>query len=262
MKTKIYLVENCYEDPNKVYIGKTINCRKNNHQQTYGKNIIYSYIDEIDSLDYQDWKPLEIYWIEQFRQWGFEILNNNEGGGGPSKWSDELLNSKENQIRKEKIKNNKERANKISVKTKGIPLSDERKEKLRGPRPHLLGLKKKGWSEESKQNQSKKLKGREAIWFKNIPLSEEHKNKISNTKKGKPSGTKGIKRPYLKENPNSQKPVIQYSLDEIFIKEYPSATEAARQLGISNSVCISRCCNNKNKTAFGYKWKFKNKILL
>jgi hypothetical protein len=29
--TKIYLVENCYGDPNKVYIGKTINSRKKVH---------------------------------------------------------------------------------------------------------------------------------------------------------------------------------------------------------------------------------------
>jgi hypothetical protein len=37
--TKIYLVENCYGDPNKVYIGKTINSRELNHKKTYGKYI-------------------------------------------------------------------------------------------------------------------------------------------------------------------------------------------------------------------------------
>ena len=49
--TKIYLVENCYGDLNKVYIGKTKNSRENNHKNTYGDQIIYTIIDEIPSLD-------------------------------------------------------------------------------------------------------------------------------------------------------------------------------------------------------------------
>jgi hypothetical protein len=83
-KTKIYLVENCYGDPNKVYIGKTINSRKNSHQQTYGKNIIYNELDEIFSSNKKDWEPLETYWIEQFRQWGFEVVNKRKKGGSGS----------------------------------------------------------------------------------------------------------------------------------------------------------------------------------
>ena len=81
--TKIYLVENCYGDPNKVYIGKTKESREKNHRKTYGFQIKYTFIDEIHSLNRKDWKPLECFWIEQFKQWGFEILNKNKGGGGP-----------------------------------------------------------------------------------------------------------------------------------------------------------------------------------
>ena len=57
--TKIYLVENCYDDPNKVYIGKTINSTIGPHKRTYGKNITYTIIDEIYSLDHKLLKPLE-----------------------------------------------------------------------------------------------------------------------------------------------------------------------------------------------------------
>ena len=89
--TRIYLVTNCYNNPNKVYIGKTKNCRKNKHKQTFGKNIIYTYIEEIESLNSKDWKPLECYWIEQFRQWGFEIMNQNGGGGGSSFFDDKTI---------------------------------------------------------------------------------------------------------------------------------------------------------------------------
>jgi hypothetical protein len=83
-KTKIYLVTNCYNDLNKVYIGKTINSRKNPHQRTYGKDIIYTEIDEIYSTHKQDWEPLETYWIQQFIAWGFDVVNKRKIGGSGS----------------------------------------------------------------------------------------------------------------------------------------------------------------------------------
>ena len=56
-------------------------------------------------------------------------------------------------------------------------------------------------------------------------------------------------------NRSSSKKVLQYDLDERFIKEWPSTMEIQRQLGISN-VCISYCCLGKQKTAGGYKWQY------
>jgi hypothetical protein len=82
--TYIYLIEGIDNSPYKVYIGKTKNpqMRKYLHQYKYG-NIKYSIIDQIESDDHNDWKPLESYWIYQFRVWGFEVVNKNNGGGGP-----------------------------------------------------------------------------------------------------------------------------------------------------------------------------------
>lgn len=80
--TKIYLVTNCYDNPNKVYIGKTISSREAAHKRTYGANIIYTYIDEIQSINRRDWEKIETYWIEQFKQWGFEVVNKRKKGGG------------------------------------------------------------------------------------------------------------------------------------------------------------------------------------
>lgn len=94
--TKIYLVENCYGDSNKVYIGKTKNNRTYDHRYKFGTNIKYNYIDLVLSLNRKEWGPVESYWIEQFRQWGFEIMNKNKGGGGLESHSDftKLLISK------------------------------------------------------------------------------------------------------------------------------------------------------------------------
>lgn len=93
--TKIYLVENCYGDSNKVYIGKTKNSREYPHKKTYGNQIIYTYIDEVNSLNRKDWGPIESYWLEQFRQWGFELMNKNKyGGSGPEFLSQESRDKK------------------------------------------------------------------------------------------------------------------------------------------------------------------------
>ena len=50
--------------------------------------------------------------------------------------------------------------------------------------------------------------------------------------------------------------VIQMNLDDKFIKEWESASEAAKFLGISQSS-ISQCCRNKRNKCGNYKWKFK-----
>lgn len=55
------------------------------------------------------------------------------------------------------------------------------------------------------------------------------------------------------------KPVLQYTTDAQFAKEYPSAIEASRELRLSVSGIVS-CCNGRPKytTCGGYIWKYAN----
>lgn len=56
----------------------------------------------------------------------------------------------------------------------------------------------------------------------------------------------------------TSKPILQYTKNRDFVKEYPSATEAARQMGGENYMPnISRCANGKRKTANGFIWMWK-----
>lgn len=55
---------------------------------------------------------------------------------------------------------------------------------------------------------------------------------------------------------NKCKPVLQFSLDNTFIKEFPSLGEAQRQLGFMQHN-ISKCCRGQYTQAYGYIWKFK-----
>lgn len=140
--TYIYLLENCYNDPNKVYIGKTKNIiiRERHHKRNYGSQIVFSIIDQVESFNRAEWEPLESFWLEQFRQWGFFIVNKNKkGGGGPEYWTDESkLKIKNNILRGEKIS----KANKgLSKSHKGKSFTAEHKAKIKAKRGHLLGRK-------------------------------------------------------------------------------------------------------------------------
>lgn len=50
--------------------------------------------------------------------------------------------------------------------------------------------------------------------------------------------------------------VEQYTLDGEFVAEYFSAMEAGRQ-NQCRQAGISECCNGKQKTAYGYVWRYK-----
>ena len=56
---------------------------------------------------------------------------------------------------------------------------------------------------------------------------------------------------------SKSKPVLQFTLEDILIKEYPSIKQAERETGFSHqNICA--CCNGKYKTTHGFKWKYKN----
>jgi hypothetical protein len=203
---KIYVLEkNCIP----FYIGKAKNTirRKHSHARTYGLDIQLHIIDEVE-----DWKFWECYWIEQFKQWGFKLENKNNGGGGPSSYT------------------------------------EEQKQKMRGPRP--------GTGEKI----SKTLKERNHSHY----YTDEIKEKISQGNKGKPKPfTDSHKIAMGIAKRKQAKTVIQYDLSGNFIKEWESKGQAAlwlkKQTGKTSNLTsqIKDCILGKQKTTFGYKWKYK-----
>jgi hypothetical protein len=81
---------------------------------------------------------------------------------------------------------------------------------------------------------------------KGKPFTEEHKQKIKQT------------RSFLKERKNTWQniPILQYSLNGEFIKEWGSQIEATKFLN-KNGDGVGACCRGKQKSAYGYIWKFK-----
>jgi hypothetical protein len=192
------------------YIGKAKNVvrRKHAHHSKFGSNIELIVIDEVE-----DWKYWETFYIWLFRSWGFVLLNKNNGGGGPSTYS------------------------------------EEQKNKMRKPRPGS-GAK---ISKTLKENNHSKY------------YTKEIRDKIS-------KGSKGISRPFTNSHTTNMglaklkqaKIVLQFNLDGSFVREWKSKGLAAKYLkeitGKTSNITsqIKDCILGKQKTAYGFKWKYKN----
>ena len=203
---KIYILE---RNGIPFYVGKAKDStrRKHSHRKTYGLDIQSYVIDEVE-----DWKFWESYWIEQFKCWGFKLENKNNGGGGPSNYT------------------------------------EEQKQKMKGPRP--------GTGEKI----SKTLRERNHSQY----YTDEIKQKISQNNKGKPkpfSESHKIAMGIAKRK--QAKPVLQCDLENNIIKEWESKGQAAvwikEQTNKKSNVTsqIKDCILGRQKTAFGYKWKYK-----
>lgn len=101
---------------------------------------------------------------------------------------------------------------------------------------------------------------------KGRPLSEETKKRMSISRTGERNPLYGRTLPdevkmKLSEthinHPKLSKKVRQYTLEGVFIKEYPSLSEAERQIKVSHTQ-ISSCCKGVlgYKSAGGFIWKY------
>jgi hypothetical protein len=221
--TKIYLVENCYNDPNKVYIGKTKNSREEFHKRIFGDQIKYNYIDEVDSLDYKDWEPLETYWIEQFRQWGFKVMNiRKKGGSGPEFYTEDICK------KISKNRNHKKASEKLQKVVIQYDLQGNIIKKWKSIKEASLFYNIKSGDISCCCSEKQKTAGGFRWQFENIPLS-------------------------LYITHDNSKAVYQCDKNRNIIKEWKSSKQAAEALGIDQGNIIT-CIKGRQKTSGGFIW--------
>lgn len=237
---------------NKVYVGYYVNLK--DREEKYKKIQIPTQPLIKESIEKYSWeqhkfeiieyckieylKEREKYWIKHLNS--FENgLNGNKGGGGP-------------------IKHSEDTRLKISKNKKG---------------------KKQSYITISKRSQSMKNKGNVPIYQFNLDgklinkfdsltnacilndISIKYIGDIASSCRGKQKTARGYLWSYIETPPSSsykniRQNILQYDLDGNFIKEYTSASQAGREIK-QNGNSISDCLNGKQKTAFGFKWKYK-----
>ena len=57
-------------------------------------------------------------------------------------------------------------------------------------------------------------------------------------------------------NGKCSKTVLQFTLDNILVKEFPSIRQAERETGFSHQNIVN-CCKGRYEQAYGYKWQYK-----
>jgi hypothetical protein len=54
----------------------------------------------------------------------------------------------------------------------------------------------------------------------------------------------------------NEKPVVQYDINNNFIKNWNSARQVKNELGFCDSL-ITTCCRKRRPTAYGFIWRYK-----
>lgn len=66
--------------------------------------------------------------------------------------------------------------------------------------------------------------------------------------------------PLIVNNKYGRRGVKQYDLDGNHIQDFNSISEAGKSIKAKSPYHISECCRGKVKTAYGYKWKWKDEL--
>lgn len=61
----------------------------------------------------------------------------------------------------------------------------------------------------------------------------------------------------IRANETRKKPILQFSKDGAFIREWKSVTDLRNETGM-DITHVSSCCRGKRKSANGYRWQYKN----
>jgi len=242
----------------RVYVGQSDNLtnRKQNHfyrlernehhnehlQKSYNKygkeKFIFEIIEETDDLDNR-----EIFWVNEYGGINSN-LNYNLKDPLSKQWSDYV---RVEQSKKTLGENNPNFGNKWSEEQKK-KLSEQKKGKTL---EEQIGV---GNAKLVKEKMSKSQKGRKH--------PEEVKEKIRQANVGKknPAYGKGYrqigeKNPMWGKPNKSRRPILQYTKEGEFIKEFEFLSQV-KELGYTPSNVLY-CANNKFKTSYGFIWKWK-----
>lgn len=220
------------------YIGKTnnihrrylghLNDKSKAHRNCWIKSLlnnnlfpVIEILDEFSNED--DCYDAEIYWISQFKTWGFRLTNLHNGGRGRGEYTIENIKSKD---KVEWV---------LSIKNYLLNTEKTIKEiaEIHNCKPSTIqNIKYGAWSKITGFKGKRKWTRKESVLNRQKALTSSGLYDRLSTK------------------------VMQYDLDMNFIKEFNSISEAARKTN-TNRTSLSQCLNDKLKSANKFIWKRK-----
>ena len=103
--------------------------------------------------------------------------------------------------------------------------------------------------------------------FNNDPLNKKYVDHINNDKLNNRvenlqwvTQKQNIGNYYKNFKKKLDKPILQFDLENIFIKKWQNIFEILENYDYNDRM-LYYCLNGKYKTAYGYKWEYKNKII-
>lgn len=260
MSSGIYRIHNTVTGKNYVGSSKNMKARKNQHfyllglgkchskrlQNSFNVHGVEAFVFEVlEECELERLSERELHWLKHF-----DAVNNgynsSEDVACPTrgfKHSDET--------KKRMSEANKRRpitAKVIADALAGVKLASDKRRgsKLTDEHKARIGAANKGkkHSDEFKARISERMKANPPCYWKGRTRSEEEKKKMSDAKKGKPQK-------------HRCKPIVQFDANGLFIAEFESVSQAAKDLGISASA-ISNNINGTSKKAGKFIFKAKS----
>lgn len=238
MKTYIYTLA----DPKTKeirYVGKTTNLKRRAYQHfnvkiskklgnkhlgnwllfilNSGNLPIMEVLEECES----NWVESEQYWIEQFKCWGFHLLNITKGGEGFGH------------------KHSEETKRKMSLSQKGLQKN----------------FTQKTIEERRKFMQSDANPMKNPL-FKQKVINARKGNNSWVTETMKEMARKRIQKSVKNNTQSGNKSILQYDLSGNFIKEWISIKQVKNDLGFCERVLIN-VCKGRKISACGFVWRYK-----
>jgi hypothetical protein len=211
-----------------------------------GERPIIEVIDEVPEGEWQFW---EQYWIEQFRQWGFNLTNLTIGGQGGNGYKHTSDSKKK--MRKSKL---------------GSKLPELQKKKISDS---IKKLAKLNPNYNRSGNNIKREIDKELLYklyiTENLSTTKiANKLKFSKKKIWDSIQEHGIykDKEIWKEQLSSKpkKVVLQYDLGGKLVKEWNCLVDISKELGFNKSN-IANCCRGIGVSVSGYIWRYKDNFI-
>ena len=211
-----------------------------------------------------------------------KIGNKNRNGFKVSEETKEKLRKPKSEETKRRMKESRQNVseytkNKISKSKKGRKLSQKTRDNMSQSRKGMkfsdehkknIGVSNTGKSRNGKPIIQYDLDGNFIkLWDSRASAESFYKTGIYDVLIGKTKTSSNFIWRYATDplDPNFtltkygsvKKPVIQYDLEGNIIKVWEKIFDIQIELGFKNSN-ISACCQGKQKTAYGFKWEYKN----